>query len=75
MSDSTDLMLDSPVDGSIKAILEDAILPIGEFLILQWALTSPPKGYITPENYPCASGYLFFEICHFLYVDGKLSTS
>jgi hypothetical protein len=43
MSDSTDLMLGSPVDSSMKAILEDAILPsIGEFLILRYAL-SPPK--------------------------------
>lgn len=50
MNDSAELMLDSPVDGSIKDILEDAILPIGEFLILHCAIC-PPRLYNT-RNLP-----------------------
>jgi hypothetical protein len=44
MMDNVDILLDSPVDSAFKAILEDAILPVGERAL--FTLFTPRSGLL-----------------------------
>lgn len=70
MNDSAELMLDSPVDGSIKAILEDAILPVGEFLCNPMLCAFCPLRLYNTRNLPSLLSiprYQHLPLLHFAY--------